>query len=260
MKLKENDLVEIIDSKDRIFLLKLVKGAKTNFHFGLLNHDDVIGKSEGFFKSQKGEEVLIFKARTPFYTVHMKRVSQIIYPKDVGAILIHGDLKPGQKIFTAGGGAGALTISLLNIIGNKGKLIVYEIREDFIDILLKNVYDFFKTIPKNLIIRKKDAYNEDLESSDKNLDRVILDLPEPWRTFPYTIKALKVGGILLTYNPTTQQITQTKMALDDYKNMYYYGTFELLERRWKVEPLATRPVDRMVAHTGFLLVARKFKK
>jgi tRNA(1-methyladenosine) methyltransferase and related methyltransferases len=105
-KFKEGDLVEIVDSKDRILLLKLVKGEKTHFHFGILEHDSVIGKIDGsIVRSLKGEEVTVFRARTSFYAVHMRRVSQIIYPKDIGAILIHGDIYPSLRIFTAGGGA-----------------------------------------------------------------------------------------------------------------------------------------------------------
>jgi tRNA (adenine57-N1/adenine58-N1)-methyltransferase len=260
-KFKEGDLVEIVDSKDRILLLKLVKGEKTHFHFGILEHDSVIGKIDGsIVRSLKGEEVTVFRARTPFYTVHMRRVSQIIYPKDIGGILIHGDIYPNLRIFTAGGGAGALTVTLLQILHGKGNLVVYEIRSDFIDVLLKNVYDFFKTIPKNLIIRKKDVYNEAIEPEDMPFDRVILDVPEPWRALNTVKDALVPGGILISYSPTAQQITQTKEALDDLGCFYHLGTFETLERRWKVEPLATRPVDRMVAHTGFIVVARKLNK
>lgn len=260
-RFKEGDLVELIDSKDRIFLLKLKKGEKSHFHFGILEHDSIIGKNDGIIvQSLKGEEVTVFKARTPFYTVHMRRVSQIIYPKDVGAIIIHGDIYPGLRIFTAGGGAGALAISLLQILQGKGKLVVYEIRGDFIDVFLANVYDFFKTIPKNLVVRKKDIYNEPFEESDAPFDRVILDVPEPWRALSNVDKALNRGGILISYSPTTQQITQMKEAIDSLNQFYVYGTFEVIERRWKVEPLATRPVDRMVAHTGFILVARKLKK
>ncbi|PMP83233.1 MAG: tRNA (adenine-N1)-methyltransferase [Caldisericum exile] len=259
--LKDGDLVEIIDSKDRIFLLKLKKGEKSHFHFGILEHDSIIGKKEGtFVKSLKGDEVLVFKVRTPFYVVHMRRVSQIIYPKDIGAILIHGDIYPGLRIFTVGAGAGALPIYLLQILNGKGKLIVYEVRSDFVDVFLANVYDFFKTIPKNLIIRRKDIYNEPIEKEDAPFDRVILDVPEPWRALQNVKDSLKVGGILISYSPTTQQITETKHALDSLKEFYHLGTFEILERRWKVETLSTRPVDRMVAHTGFILVAIKLKK
>ncbi|BAL80385.1 tRNA (adenine-N1)-methyltransferase [Caldisericum exile] len=260
-RFKEGDLVEVIDSKDRIFLLKLKKGEKSHFHFGILEHDSIIGKVNGsFVKSLKGDEVLVFKVRTPFYTVHMRRVSQIIYPKDVGAIVIHADIHPGLRVFTAGGGAGALAISLLQMLHGRGKLIVYEIRSDFIDVFLANVYDFFKEIPKNLIIRRKDIYAEPVEENDAPFDRVILDVPEPWRALKTVKDALVPGGILISYSPTTQQITEMKQALDDSKEFYNLGTFEIIERRWKVEALSTRPVDRMVAHTAFILVARKLSK
>lgn len=258
MKFKEGDLVEIIDKKERKFILKLKRGEKFHFHYGFIEHDQMIGKSYGaLIQTSKGFSVYIFPVKKSSFILHMKRGAQIIYPKDIGQILIHGDIHFGLKIFEAGGGSGALSIFLLSIIGKKGKLVTYEIREDFLNILKENIEKFFGEIPKNFILRKRDIYNEGLHKDDRNFDRVILDLPEPWKALENVNKGLKRGGILISYNPTIQQIIKFKLELDNLKCFYFEGMYEIVERRWKIEENATRPLDRMVAHTGFIIVARK---
>lgn len=258
MKFKEGDLVEIIDKKERKFILKLKKGEKFHFHYGYIEHNEIIGKNYGVeIKTSKRFSIIVFPVKKSDFILHMKRGAQIIYPKDIGQILIHGDIHSGLKIFEAGGGSGALSIYLLSIIGKRGKLITYEIRDDFLKILRENVEKFFGEIPKNFILRKRDIYSEGLHEDDKNFDRVLLDLPEPWNALKNVSKGLKKGGILISYNPTIQQIIKFKSELDKSKNFYFEGMYEILERRWKIEEVATRPVDRMVAHTGFIIVARK---
>ncbi|MCX8095799.1 MAG: tRNA (adenine-N1)-methyltransferase [Caldisericia bacterium] len=259
MKFKEGDLVEIIDKKERVFILKLKKGEKFHFHLGFIEHDQIIGKNFGIkIKTSKGFNVFVFPIKKTNFILHMKRGAQIIYPKDIGQILIYGDIHSGLKIFEAGGGSGALSIYLLSIIGKRGKLITYDLRDDFLEILKENIIRFFGEIPKNFILRKRDIYNEGLEKKDKNFDRVILDLPEPWNALKNVDKGLKRGGILISYNPTIQQIIKFKSELDKLRNYYFEGMFEILERRWKIEENSVRPIDRMVAHTGFIIVARKY--
>ncbi|MDI6860704.1 MAG: tRNA (adenine-N1)-methyltransferase [Caldisericia bacterium] len=258
MKFKEGDLVEIIDKKERKFILKLKKGEKFHFHYGYIEHDQIIGKSYGsIIQTSKGFLVFVFPVKKSDYILCMKRGAQIIYPKDIGQILIYGDIHAGLKIFEVGGGSGALSIYLVSIIGKRGKLVTYEIREDFLNILKENVERFFGELPKNFILRKRDIYTEGLHEDDKNFDRVILDLPEPWNALKNVNNGLKKGGILISYNPTIQQIIKFKLELDKFKNYYFEGMYEILERRWKIEENATRPLDRMVAHTGFIIVARK---
>lgn len=259
MKFKEGDIVEIIDNKERRFILKLKKDEIFHFHYGHIEHNDIIGKRGGVqIKTSKGANVFVFPVKKSTYILHMKRGAQIIYPKDIGSIIIHGDIHEGLKIFEAGGGSGALSIYLLSIIGKRGKLVTYEIREDFLKILEENVKKYFGTLPKNFILRKRDIYKDGLEKSDKNFDRAILDLPEPWNAIKNVDKGLKKGGILISYNPTIQQIIKFKEELMKLGNYYFEGMYEILERRWKVEEKSTRPLDRMVAHTGFFIVARKF--
>jgi len=258
MKFRQGQFVELIDSKGRKYLFKLKKGKKFHFHQGFVLHDDIIGKEPGceILTSQK-KKVFVFSPTTRTYVLKMQRGAQIIYPKDIGAILVLGDIYPGLKILEAGTGSGALTIYLLKILGNKGKLISYEQRKEFLETAQKNIKKHFGTVPKNLILRQRDIYKQGIKKEDRGLDRIILDLPEPWKALKTAKESLLPGGILVCYNPTVQQMFQIKQELDKIGGFYFEGMYEVLRREWKIEEQSMRPKDRMVAHTGFILAARK---
>lgn len=258
MKFKAGQIVELIDSKGRRYVFRLKKNEKFHFHQGFVLHNEIIGKEPGCkLTTSKGREVLIFPATTSIFTLKMKRGAQIIYPKDIGAILILADIFSGLKILEAGTGSGALTIYLLKIAGAKGKIISYEQRKDFLEIAKKNIKDYFGRLPENLTLRQRDIYKQGIKKEDKNLDRVILDLPEPWRALLCVKDALKPGGLLVVYNPTVQQMLRVKKEMDKIKGFFFEGMYEVLQREWKIEELSMRPKDRMIAHTGFILLARR---
>jgi len=257
--LKENQIIELIDEKGKKYLIKLEKGKEFAFHKGKVLHNEILTKKEGdFVFSSKKEKLLIFSPPLRDFVLKMKRGAQIIYPKDMGPILIYGDIFPGAKVLEAGIGSGALTIALLRAVGKNGVVISYEKREDFIKIAQKNIENFFKKVKNagergKLIIKKGDVY-EKIE--EKDFDRVIFDLAEPWRAIDNAQKALKPGGILICYNPTVIQIEKVAREIKR-KNFYLEGIYEFLMRGWDINEKSFRPQHRMVAHTGFIVVARK---
>jgi len=257
-KFKEGDFVEIIDKKGKRYIFRLQKGKEFCFHQGKIEHNQIIGKEKGsLILTSRGEKVFVFSPLLLNFVLKMKRGAQIIYPKDIGHILVWGEIYPGLKILEAGTGSGALTIFLLKFTQGKGKIISYERRKEFLENAKRNIKNYFGTLPANLILRQRDIYKEGILKEDYNLDRIIFDLPEPWRALKFAKEALKPGGILICYNPTTIQMYQIKEELDKIGGFYFEGMFEILQRRWKIEKNSIRPVDRMVAHTGFIFVARK---
>lgn len=261
MKFKSGQLVELIDSKGRRYIFCLKKDEKFHFHQGFVLHNDIIGKEPGCeVITSKGKKAIVFYPKTSTYVLKMKRGAQIIYPKDIGAIITLGDIFSGLKVLEAGTGSGALTIYLLKIIGENGKIISYEQRKEFLQTAKDNIKSHFGKLPKNLILRNRDIYKQGIKNEDRNLDRVILDLPEPWRALGFVKTSLNPGGILVIYNPTVQQMLRTKKELDKVKGFYFEGMYEVLQRGWKIEKISMRPKDRMVAHTGFILVARRMTK
>jgi tRNA (adenine57-N1/adenine58-N1)-methyltransferase len=181
----------------------------------------------------------------------MPRGAQVIYPKDIGPILMLADIFPGARILESGVGSGALTSALLRAIGPTGHVTGYEIRDDFAARAIANVHGFLgDDVPLDVHVR--DVY-EGIDERD--LDRVVLDLPEPWRVVKHAAEAIRPGGILIAYLPTILQVGRLREEIAA-SPFGMAETLEVMHRGWHVEGQAIRPDHRMVAHTGFLTVAR----
>jgi tRNA (adenine57-N1/adenine58-N1)-methyltransferase len=264
-RVEEGELVHLLDRKGRRYTLSLKAGASFSFRHGTIAHDEIIGVEDGsVVKSNYGEKFLIFRPTLAEYIARMRKGSQIIYPKDIAAILMLADIFPGATVLEAGIGSGALTMALLRAVGQSGKVISYERRKDFAEVAQNNIEAFFGTVASagrdgscELVVKDKDVY-EGIEEND--LDRVLLDLQEPWRALQHIDGSLRSGGILLCYNPTVLQIYKLakRLELKYAESFRLMGIHELSMRGWEVKGRSIRPEHRMVAHTGFILVARKF--
>lgn len=261
----EGELVHLVDRRGRRYQVLVKAGATFTFRRGSLAHDELIGLEDGsVVKSDHGERLLVMRPTLTEYIDKMRKGSQIIYPKDIAAILMFADIFPGARILEAGIGSGALTMALLRAVGPRGVVISYERRPDFLGVARNNIATFFDAVATagaegsgELIVREKDVY-EGIEERD--LDRVLLDLQEPWRALEHIEAALRNGGILLCYNPTVLQIYKLSKRLelrfaDRFRVM---GIYEVALRGWEVKGRSMRPENRMVAHTGFIFIARKF--
>jgi len=252
--LEENEPVIFLDRKDREYLFRLEKNRPISIRGGQISVDEIIGREEGsVVRSSLSEAFLIFRPSLPQLIPNLPRSAQVIYPKDLGPILIWADLFPGARVLEAGVGAGALCIALLRAVGREGQLISYEIREDFAALARKNVERYFGPAP-NWMLKIADVSSH---LDETQIDRVILDLPEPWRALDAVWRALRPGGILLCYLPTVLQVKTLVDQLQDDKRFACVETSETLMRFWHIRGLSARPQHRMVAHTGFLTSARR---
>jgi tRNA (adenine57-N1/adenine58-N1)-methyltransferase len=250
----EGESIILFDPEDNkeLFYLMRAKG-HINLHKGKILHVEVIGKPEGsVVRTSKGDPFLIFRPTLSQYIMHMKRGAQIIYPKDLALILFYADIYPGCTCLEAGIGSGSLTLTLLRAVGPEGKVISYEIRPEFIEHAQKNIRHLIGE-PPNLEIKLRDIYTG---IEEQGLDRIILDIPEPWRLVQNLAEHLRPGGIFLGYLPTIIQVKSLVDALREEKRFTSIQAFESLFRDWHIEGLSVRPAHRMVAHTGFITVAR----
>ncbi len=184
---------------------------------------------------------------------NLPRQAQVIYPKDIGPILVWADIFPGAKIIEAGVGPGALTLALLRAVGPEGSVISYEIREDFARMARENIARYYG--PAQQWTLKVEDINLNLEEND--VDRILLDLPEPWELTAKVWKALRPGGIFLSYVPTILQVKSFVDSLRENGGFACIETLESLVRYWHIKGLSVRPQHRMVAHTGFITLARR---
>jgi tRNA (adenine57-N1/adenine58-N1)-methyltransferase len=241
----------LIDRKKRRYLVSLTPGAEFHTHAGVVPHDEIIGQAEGaVLRSTRGGTYTVFRPTLSDFVIEMPRGAQVIYPKDLGPLLLLADIFPGARVLESGVGSGALSMTMLRA----GAVVTgYEIREDFARRAQRNVVDFLgEEAATRYSVELRDCY-EGTELTD--LDRVVLDLPEPWRVVPHAAKALHPGGILVAYTPSILQAVQTREALDAH-GFDLGGTVEVLNRTWHIEGASVRPDHRMVAHTGFLTHAR----
>jgi tRNA (adenine57-N1/adenine58-N1)-methyltransferase len=246
------DYVLLVDTKRRRHLVTLKVGGEFHLHTGIVRHDELIGSDEGMtVRTTLGARLIALRPTLSEYVLEMPRGAQVIYPKDLGPILMLADIHPGARVLESGVGSGALTMALLRAVGPSGEVIGYEIREDFAARARSNIEGFLGSeIPFTLEIR--DSY-EGIEHYD--LDRIVLDLPEPWRIVKHAEHALRPGGILLAYLPTIGQVSRLREELET-SAFGMAQSLEVLQRTWHVEGQSVRPDHRMVAHTGFLTHAR----
>jgi tRNA (adenine57-N1/adenine58-N1)-methyltransferase len=246
------DRVLLTDAKQRRHLITLSEDGAFHSHTGVLEHSQLIGAEEGVtVRTTMGSRMVAVRPTLSEYILKMPRGAQVIYPKDLGPILMLADVFPGAQVLESGVGSGALTMTLLRAIGPEGHLLGYELRDDFADRARRNVESFLgPDVP--LTIEVRDIY-DGIEVDD--LDRILLDLPEPWRVVKHAEAALRPGGILLSYLPTIGQVMRLREELDG-SAFGMAETLEVLQRGWHVDGQSVRPDHRMVAHTGFLTHAR----
>ena len=251
--LKENDAVLFIDRKGRRYLKILRRGQKITIR-GDVQAESLYGLAEGSrVRLGSGETFIVLRPTYADLIPHLPRAAQVIYPKDTGPLLIWGDVYPGATVIEGGVGAGAFTIALLRAVGPEGRVISYELREDFAARARRNVATFFGDAP-NWELKLRDLY-EGFDETDA--DRLFLDLPEPGRALEVVARTLRPGGVFVAYVPTAIQLKDTVEALQRHAGFGEIESFETLLRNWHVKGMSVRPVHRMVAHSAFIIVARR---
>jgi tRNA (adenine57-N1/adenine58-N1)-methyltransferase len=245
------DKVLLLDNKQRRYLITLTEGAEFHTHAGLVPHAEFVGQPEGVvLKSTKGAAYTALRPTLEDFVLEMPRGAQVIYPKDLGPICMLADIGPGVRVLESGVGSGALSMTMLRY---GAEIVGYELREDFLNRARTNVRSFLgEEALDRYHLHLRDCY-EGIDERD--IDRVVLDLPEPWQVVPHAVHALRPGGILIAYTPSITQAAQTREAMAT-KAWNGTRTLEVLHRGWHIEGQAVRPDHRMVAHTGFLTVGR----
>jgi tRNA (adenine57-N1/adenine58-N1)-methyltransferase len=259
-ELSAGDIVLLVDVKGRRYLINLEPDGEYHSHAGFVRHSDIIGKVEGSqVATTKGQKFRAFRPSLNDYVLQMKRGAQVIYPKDLAAILMLADIYPGARVFETGIGSGAMSMALLRAGAD---IVGYEVREDFAARAKKNVFAFLgQAVADRYEIHIADAYGgigpgfPGMAHGARLFDRFVLDLPEPWQVLAHAPMALRPGGIVVAYTPSITQAQQVRHLLAEgaYDEV---STTEVLQRTWHIEGQAVRPDHRMVGHTAFLTRGR----
>jgi tRNA (adenine57-N1/adenine58-N1)-methyltransferase len=248
------DRVQLTDPKGRMHTIVLEPGKAFHTHRGALEHDALIGLPDGSVVTSTGNTAyLALRPLLSDYVLSMPRGAQVIYPKDAAQIVAMGDIFPGAKVLEAGAGSGALTCSLLRAVGHTGEVHSYELRDDFAAIARKNVEAFFGGPHPAWNLHNGDVADNEIGG----FDRIILDMLTPWETLEMVEKSLIPGGVFIGYVATTPQLSELVEALRERGGWTEPRAWESLVRDWHADGLAVRPDHRMIAHTAFLVSARK---
>ncbi len=246
------ELALFLDRKGRTYQENLALGGEFHCHLGWLAHDAVIGQPVGgWYTTSRGHVLLGIRPTLGDYVRLMPRGPQVIYAKDLGNIVSMADIFPGATIVEAGFGSGALTTALLRAVGPDGRVHSYEINEAVVSKAMSNVRSVIPDTSR-LEVTVGDIFEG---ISDTDVDRVILDLPEPWQAVDAAANALITGGILLSFLPTVLQVQELVLALNADGRFARVETAETLLRGWNVSRRSVRPAHRMVAHSGFITTA-----
>jgi tRNA (adenine57-N1/adenine58-N1)-methyltransferase len=250
----DGETVYLVDPKGRKYLKPLRAGHRITVRGTVIKADDIIGHPEGIRTDAAQPES--FRALRPSYAelaTIIERPAEPVFAKDAGAILIHADVRAGDRVIEVGVGGGALTIALLRAIGPYGVLTSYELREDFAAAAKATVARYHGPA-ENWQVKVRDA-REGFDERD--VDRLIADMPEPSSLLDAAATTLRPGGSLAAYVPTVLQFRTLRLALDVDPRFAMARTLEVLERSWHVEGQSVRPDHRMIGHTGFVTFARR---
>jgi len=249
------DRVQLTDAKGKMHTITLKEGGEWHTHKGWLVHDEVVGLPQGsVVETTAGLKFLAFKPLLGDFVLSMPRGATIVYPKDAALIVGFADIAPGTHVLEAGVGSGALTISLLRAVGHEGSVDSFERRDEFAEIATRNVQEYFKGLPSNWSLTVGSVQHAD---RSKKYDRIVLDMLSPWECVELADEVLHPGGVFLAYVATTTQLSVTAEAIKSSARFTEPESSESLVRGWHHEGLAVRPDHRMIAHTGFLIQARR---
>ena len=257
--LRAGQRVQIKDAKGRLNTITLLPGGEFHSYQGVLRHDDLIGGFEGVVvENSAGQPYQVLRPLLNDFVLSMPRGATVVYPKDAAQIVQQADIFPGAVVVEAGVGSGALSMSLLRAVCDHGRLHSYERRPEFADVARANVEAFFGAEHPAWSVHLGDAQEEMPKVHEPgSVDRVVLDMLAPWECLDAVAEVLAPGGVWLNYVATATQLSRVAEAIRDSGRFTQVEANETLVRGWHLDGLAVRPDHRMVAHTGFLLTARR---
>ena len=251
---RDGDLAQLVGLRHKHFIITLEAGARFESHRGILQHDDLIGKPWGTqVFSHNGSPFFLLQPSLADLITELPRTTQILYPKDIGFILVTVGVGPGHRVMEAGSGSGSMTTALAYAVGPAGQVISYEVKPDVQNLARKNLTRF--GLESRVDFKLRDI-QEGFDETDA--DSFFLDVPNPYDYTAQVRAALKPGGFLCCLLPTFNQVEKTLYALNR-ANFAFIEVCEILLRYYQAEPSKLRPTDRMVAHTGFLIFARRIE-
>ena len=256
---REGDYALIVFDERRVFLSRLRRGGETGSDIGVVKHDEIIGKPCGVYVrvygGRGGYAVALRPSLIDFLERGFARATQVIYPKDSAMIAMLAGIGPGSRVVEVGTGSGFLTAVLAWLVGDEGRVYTYEVRRRALETAKRNLEAL--GLAHRVVFRNADAR---LGVEERGVDAFVVDAPDPWDLLDVAYEALRPGGVFAAYMPSVHQVYMLLERLSEHGGYVLPRLLEVLLRNWLVDPEALRPETSMVAHTGFILAARKVER
>ncbi len=233
-------------------LLRLLRGPQTIEGRGVVDLSAEIGRPAGGTVSWAGATYRLFRPALADLLQQVRRKAQIVTPKDALEVVFLGGIGPGARVAEAGSGSGALTIVLAHFVGPQGRVHSFDRRPEFLEVARRNVAA--SGLSDRVVFTERDVARDGFALQE--LDAVVLDLPEPWSVTTAARASLRVGGHVVTYVPTYNQLEASVRGLRA-EGFEEIRALEVLERALHVGERGTRPEFEMLGHTGFLAAGRR---
>jgi len=249
--IRAGDLALVVSSDHRRWIVRLQPGQALQTHKGILSHDDLIGRPWGSqLASHLGRTFIVVPPSIYDHVLQLRRTTQIMYPKESGYLILKMDIGPGSRVIEAATGSGGLTLALAHAVHPGGRVYSYEMREEMQRLARRNLEQVGLDDVVELVLRDvSEGFDQ------RGVDALFFDLPNPWDYLEQARAALASGGFLGALLPTTNQVAHLLAALEK-RSFGLTEVEEIMLRPYKPVPARLRPMDRMVAHTGFLVFAR----
>ena len=282
--LQAGEKVQFTDRKGKRITDQRSTGGSTQTEHGLIMHDDIIGGTEGVVVTTRtasreaqinevhperdankpwkasraigGWQYAVMRPRLADYVLSMPRGAQIMYPKDIAQVIQLGDIRKGMHVLESGAGSGAMSINLLDAVGEQGHVTTIEMRSEFAHVARANAALYFNEEPQWWDVLEGDFDSVAATLEAHSFDRVMLDMLDPWNRLEQAWRVMAPGGVVVAYVTTTTQMSRMAESLRQSQHWTEPDIYESLERSWKAQGLAVRPDHQMIGHTGFLVISR----
>ncbi len=252
-RLQAGDLVLLVARDRKQHLVRLQAGQVLHTRRGQIRHDDLIGQPAGReIRSHMDYPFLVLEPSTGDLIQRVKRVTQIMFPKDVAHVIMRLNLFSGRRAIEAGTGSGGMTLALARQVMPTGRVYSYESNPDAQKLARANLQLLGLDGVVELKLRDVEAGFDETD-----VDAVFLDLRSPWRYLMAVSRALKPGGYFGAILPTANQVIELLAGLQEHGEFAFTEVEELILRPYKAVPGRFRPMDRIIAHTGYLIFARR---
>jgi tRNA (adenine57-N1/adenine58-N1)-methyltransferase len=250
---EENDLVLLVGQDRKEFIIRVQAGGQLQTHRGCILHDELLGKSQGRqIHSHLGYPFVVLVPGLHDIIRLLKRATQIMYPKDISYVLLRLNVMPDSRVVEAGTGSGGLTMALSRAVGQSGRVYSYEVRPDVLRLARQNLEGLGLAGAVEFKLRDiAEGFDE------RDVDALFLDVRRPWSYLRQVLEALRDSGFFGALVPTTNQVEALLHGMEEVGAFAPIEVEEVLVRSYKAVPARLRPVDRMIAHTGYLIFARK---